>query len=333
MGCKSDIGLTGTTACYKIRRMRLEFGFLFILLACSKPGLTKVDETGFAFGSYLRIEALAPTRTVAESAVQRVFAEMSRLDTLWSSFLPGSEVARINESKNGIVHAETRDLIDAALKFCASTGGALDITIQPLTEAWGFLGGEYRVPDSAELKKARGLVDYHRVLVRNDSVILMGRARLDLGAVAVGCAVDRAVEMLKAAGVKQGLVDAGGDIRVFGDRVWRIGLQNPRGKGIIRVLNVKNQAVSTSGDYQKFFEDDGKRYCHIIDPETGYPASRCASVTVIARSALVADAFSTAVFVLGPENGLKKVQAHESSAIVLVDIGDSLVTYKSGGIK
>ncbi len=306
----------------------------FFLLACSNTRLAEVDRTEFVFGSYVRIRALAPSQSKAENAVRKTFQEMFRLDTLWSGFLTGSEVALVNESGRALVSAETRDLIEAGLEFCRETEGALDITVQPLIEAWGFLGDGYRVPDTAELKALCKLIDFRKVKVFGDSVVLTRGVRIDLGAVAVGRAVDRAVETLKAAGVEQGLIDAGGDIRVFGNRVWRIGLQNPRGEGVIRVFKLRNQAVSTSGDYQKFFEVDGQRFCHIFDPGTGYPAGECASVTVVAQSALAADAYSTAVFVLGPEKGLKMVQARESlEVVVLVDRGDSLAGYESGGVK
>ncbi len=318
--------------------------WLFALATmCCRPRLVEVDRTEFGFGSYIRIRALAPNKALLNRTVEKAFAEMFRLDTLWSSFLPGSEVALLNRTGRAAVSSDTRELISEALRVCAATDGALDITVKPVLNAWGFTsaapGGneqdvtreQWRVPDSVELARARSLVDFRQVLVRGDSVLLLEDAQIDLGAVAVGFAVDRAVEMLQAAGVNQGLIDAGGDIRVFGDRDWKIGLKNPRGEGVIRVFRVRNRAVSTSGDYEKFFEADGHRYHHIIDPCTGYPADRCASVTILAPTAFAADAYATAVFVLGPNKGLEKVREQEGmAAVVLVDSGDSLKTYETG---
>jgi thiamine biosynthesis lipoprotein len=270
------------------------------VLAC-RPQLAEVDGTEFAFGSYVRIRVLAEAPPIAETALACAFTEVHRLDTLWSAFLPSSEVAGVNRHRGQAVRAETRELVGRALEVCREVDGALDVTILPVSEAWGFRDERYRVPDSAELAAALEPVDFRQVRLSGDSVWLAGTAQLDLGAVAVGAAVDRAVGLLKEAGAKQGLVDAGGDIRVFGDRVWRIGIQNPRGPGVIRVHQLMDRAVSTSGDYQKYFESDGRRYHHIIDPRTGYPADGCASVTVFAPTAFEADAYATAAFVLGPE--------------------------------
>jgi len=305
---------------------------LFVL-ACAGGGLEEVDRTEFGFGSYVRVRALAPTRARAESALGAAFHELHRLDTLWSAFLPGSDVERLNGRGSVVVHPETRELIVEALGYAELTDGALDITIRPLTELWGFVGGEYRLPDSGAVRQSAGLVDWHRVRVRGDSILLGEATRLELGAVAVGAAVDCAVETLASRGAAQGLVDAGGDIRVFGDRRWRIGLQSPRGAGILRVLELRDAAVSTSGDYQKCFEVGGRRYHHILDPVTGYPAEGCASVTVTAPTALAADALSTALFVLGPDRGRALIaRVGGAGAVFVVDAGGSLVELEGGSL-
>jgi len=270
------------------------------LLACRSP-LAEVDKTEFAFGSYVRLKVLAETRPIAETAVVKAFTEVHRLDTLWSTFLPASEVVRVNRDRVMAVRAETRDLVERALEACGEADGALDVTILPVSEAWGFSDGRYRVPDSVELTAAVERVDFREVKFSGDSLLLGATVQLDLGAVAVGAAVDRVIDLLMKAGATHGLVDAGGDIRVFGDRVWQIGIQNPRGPGVTRILRLKDRAVSTSGDYQKYFEMDGRRYHHILDPRTGYSAKWCVSVTVLAPTAFEADAYATAAFVLGPE--------------------------------
>lgn len=307
---------------------------LVFVCVCSSPRLAEVDRTEFAFGSYVRIKALGLSRHLVEETVGKAFAEMFRLDTLWSSFLPESEVSALNRTGGCRVAWETRELVASALDVGARTGGALDITVRPILDCWGITGDEWRLPESAELGRARRRVGFRRVAVSGDSLVLGDGAQIDLGAVAVGFAVDRATELLKAGGVEQGLVDAGGDIRVFGRRVWRIGLKNPRGEGTVRVFRLKDRAVSTSGDYQKFFEARGRRYHHIIDPRTGYPADKCCSVTILAPTALEADAYATAVFVLGPEAGLEVVRGRPGLAgVILVEDADSLVTFETEGLR
>lgn len=306
---------------------------VLVLLACRSARPAEVDRTEFAFGSYLRIRVLAQTPATAESSVARAFGELHRLDTLWSVFLPGSDVARVNRSGRATVAPETRDLVRAALELCVQSRGTLDLTIYPLMEAWGFLDGEPRVPDSAELAAARARVDFHRVSVAGDTVFVRDGARLDLGAFAVGRAVDRAAVVLRDQGASAGLIDAGGDIFVFGDRVWRVGLQDPRGDDIVRVFELRDCAISTSGDYQKFFESDGRRYHHIIDPTTAYPATRCASVTVRAATTLAADAWSTGLFVAGPAGMSDGRLPVGCGAVMLVDVGDSLVVLEAGRLE
>ncbi|MEO0079553.1 MAG: FAD:protein FMN transferase [candidate division WOR-3 bacterium] len=290
-----------------------------ILSSCIRPQLTKVDRTEMAFGSYVRICALGPDSETVHHAVAQAFSELHRLDTLWSQFLPGSEVVRLNQRRRTGVTPETGELLRTAVAGGWKTQGAFDLTVQPLLAAWGFYDGRYRLPDSDELSRLVSRVDFQKVMIAGDSVVLGDSVMVDLGGIAVGQAVDRAVEVLKGCGVVQGLVDAGGDIRVFGNRVWRIGVQDPRGPDVLRVLRVNNRAVATSGDYQNYFEHGGRRYCHILNPKTGYPATGCMSVTVLAPDAVSADLWSTALFVLGPE-GLKALGAADSNlgAIMVV---------------
>jgi len=308
------------------------FFFFLVVAACRRP-LVEVDRTVPAFGSYLRVRVLGETRPVAESAAAEALREMHRLDSLWSSFSDGSEVVRLNRQRRLRVSAETRELVAAGISAGEKTGGAFDITIQPLAAAWGFHDGRHRVPDSSELARLTRGVGFRRVGLKGDTVELGDSAMLDLGGIAAGAAVDRGVEVLKAAGAKQGLIDAGGDIRVFGDRTWRIGVQDPRGEGVVRVLRLREKAVSTSGDYQKFFMREGVRYCHVLNPRTGCPVQGVASVTVIAATSVAADAFSTAVMAMGPDSGLTLLSADTSlAAIVAYELNGRLVWREAGRI-
>jgi thiamine biosynthesis lipoprotein len=304
-----------------------------LVLGCNRTVPVEVDRTEFAFGSYVRVRLLASQRQLADSAVVVAFRRFHSLDTLWSTFLEAGDVSRMNKAGRSAVHQETRELIETGKRFGDLTGGALDITVEPLLEAWGFRDTVHRVPDSAQLALLSRSIDYRRVAVERDSVFIPKGMGMDLGALAVGKAVDDVVGMLEKSGVDAGLVDAGGDIRVFGDRDWRIGVRDPRGPGVIRVLVLRDQAVSTSGDYQKFFESDGRRYCHIMDPRTGQPATACASVTVVAPSTLTADAWSTALFVLGPP-GLELLAGNDTlAAVMYCQQGDSLVESHVGELR
>lgn len=289
--------------------------FLSSALFCSRRGY-EVDRTEMAFGSYVRIRALGKDSIGVNRSVGEAFAELHRLDSLWSCFYEGSEVVRLNRARRLVVSPETRDLILKAWEIGKRTEGVFDITVEPLIRLWGFFDESYQVPESSEIKRLLPRVGYEGVVINCDTVMLGDSVNIDLGGIAVGFAIDRAVALLKANGVKEGLIDAGGDIRVFGEKVWRIGVQNPRGEGVVQVLKLKNRAVATSGDYEHFFEKDGRRYCHIIDPRSGYPSAGCVAVTVVAPSALEADAYSTALFVMGPEEGLAWANKERLGAIM-----------------
>ncbi|NPV14534.1 FAD:protein FMN transferase [candidate division WOR-3 bacterium] len=314
---------------------------LIFFSGCSQPGYV-VDETEMGFGSYIRICARGKTKEETDKAVHRAFAEMQRLDTLWSIFFDKSEVAQLNRLRKMLVSKETRDLIVKGIAMGEETNGAFDITVEPLMRLWGFYDGNYRVPESTDIVETKKHVDYRQIVVDGDSVILGEGVNLDLGGIAVGYAVDRAVAIMESLGLIEGLVDAGGDIRVFGEKVWRIGVQNPRGEGVVRVLKLKNQAVSTSGDYENFFEVNNKRYCHIVNPKTGYPATRWVAVAVVAPSALEADVYSTTLFACGDDGAkiFRKKQVYlpgemeyTGYAALLFEMqGDSVVVKKVGRI-
>lgn len=304
---------------------------LLIFLGGCGQRMHEVDQTEMGFGSYIRIRVRGTDAKKVDQAVQEAFAEMRRLDTLLSLFTNSSEVVRLNNERRLPVTEETRELIRKGLALGEEAGGVFDITVEPLVRAWGFYDDSCRVPDSVTVARLRQRVDYRQVMVRGDTVVLGDSVRIDLGGIAVGFAVDRAVAILKSDGVKEGLVDAGGDIRVFGDRVWRVGIKHPRKQGLIRVLKLRDRAVATSGDYERFFEQGGQRFSHIIDPRDGYPAGKCAAVTVIAPTALEADVFSTAVFVLGPEEGSELVARQPGlGAFIYSVVGGSVRELKVG---
>lgn len=249
--------------------------------------------------------------------VDQVFDTMEELEKIFSRFLDESEVSMINRQAGEWVKVSpiTLELIELGIEIGELTQGAFDITIGAVLELWGFGSGFYRVPSQAELDEALATVDYRRVEVDHNlgAVRIPAGTILDLGGIAKGFIVDQAVEQLSEAKVQRCIVDAGGDISVIGrrpdDLPWRVGVQDPNDPSEISwVLPLDDQSVVTSGDYQRYFEHEGERYHHIIDPKTGYPAQEVNSVTIVGKSSAVSDAFSTAVFVLGWEEGRSLVE-------------------------
>ena len=205
------------------------------------------------------------------------------------------------------------------------TGGAFDITVAPLMDLWGFTDRRYKVPDSARIKETLKLVGSDKIILHPDDNMVefsLPGMKIDLGGIAKGYALDCAVKKLKESGVKSCLI-AAGQVYALGDKFgspWTIRIKDPRRSGLSRKLQVKDVSVATSGDYEQFFKVGGRRYCHIIDPRRGRPTeSGLASVTVIASDGLTADALSTAIFVLGKENGSKLAKELKIKCLIKQD--------------
>lgn len=289
---------------------------------------------GFLFGSYVKIKVLELNAEKANRAVAKAFAEMARLDSIFSLYNPRSEINQINRFGKGKLSNDFKRLLAKAIEVSEKSDGAFDITIFPIIQYWRNYFKSKELPDSLEIRRLLKLVDYRKIKRQNDSVYLPDSFKLDLGGIAVGYSVDRAVEVLKQEGIKTGLIDAGGDIMGFGNRKWKVGVKNPRGEELIRTFFIQNQAIATSGDYEKFFMKDGKRYHHIIDPKTGYPAWNSCSVTVIAPDAVTADAYSTTIFVLGVKDGLALAEKEDGvDAFIINDDNGNLKQYQSLGNK
>lgn len=292
------------------------------------PASAPYEESRLLMDTVVRIEAYGPR---AREAVEAAFAEFTRLDQLWNPYDEESELARINRAAGrGPVAAspDTLRVLETALEVAARTGGAFDPTIGPLVRLWGF--GEQAAPQPpapTAIARERALVDYR--LVRLDAgsgTVELPRAgmALDLGAIAKGYAVDRARAIMQQYGVSRALITAGGCVyglgNAPGNRPWRVAVQHPRdSRAILGIIPVRDLAVDTSGDYQRFFEADGTRYHHVLDPRTGYPARACQSATVLHPSAQWADALATACMVLGPERALALVETVPGAALLLVD--------------
>ncbi|MFH1117351.1 MAG: FAD:protein FMN transferase [Pseudomonadota bacterium] len=258
------------------------------------------------------------TKEKAEQARRAVFDEIARVEAL-TSFHKPSGLTTINSlAGTGAVHAdpELTALVEESLKHAGETDGAFEPTLGPLARIWNFSGGEPRLPEDPEIKTALEKKGWKRVKTDKmaSTVTLSHKGMsLDLGGIAKGYSLDRAGAVLKKLGVQAALINAGGDILALGEKSpgkpWRVGVQDPRNpKGLVAVAAIKDRVIVTSGDYERFFIREGKRYHHILDPATGYPTTGLRSVTIVAREGTRADAMATAIFSLGVERGLQYVE-------------------------
>ena len=280
-------------------------------------------------GTLVTITAVAQSEAVAQDAATAGFAEIRRLEELLSTWIPKSELSRVNASAGVMpvhVSPETLTVVQRAMQVAELTDGAFNIAIGPAVDAWNVIDGR-RIPTEAELDTLRPLVNLQAVHadVREQTIFLdQAGMRIDVGGIGKGYAADRAVEALWEAGAVAGVVALSGDIKTFGrlpdGKRFPVGIQHPRDDGsVLAWIDLQDEAISTAGDYERFFERDGVRYHHILDPRTLQPARSCQSVTVIAREGVWADGLDTGIFVMGAELGMRLVEALPDVEAIIVD--------------
>jgi FAD:protein FMN transferase len=267
---------------------------------------------------------------VIERAVADAFAEVARIEAIMSEWRDDSPITAVNRSAGGpdvAVPRELRAIVERSVAWGERSGGAFDVTWRGMGDVWNVYADDFHLPSPEAITEAMARVDYRRV-VFPEAPDRLGLAdpgmALGLGGIAKGYAVDRAAAVLEQAGFHNFYVDGGGDVRVRGERngrPWRVGVRNPRGArdDLIAVLTLRDGAVVTSGDYERFRIVDGVQLHHIIDPRTGWPAQGLISVTVVGPSAEAADALATAAFVLGPEDGRELIESEPNTEALLVD--------------
>lgn len=300
----------------------------------SAPRRVALDD--HAMGTTVSI-ATFTTSTMSEEVVrpklQKALDEIRRLQTLMTTWTDTSEISRINAAagKEAVaVGPETFEVIQKSLWIGKESGGLFDISFEAMKGLWKFdEGAEEKIPSKEAIEKARKLIDYRQITVNEKArTVKLEKPgmRINLGGIAKGYAIDAAARVLKAEGIESFFAQAGGDLYVAGKKPdgsrFKVGIRDPRGKGAtdyFALIEVEDHAFSTAGDYERTFVKDGKRYHHIIDPRTGYPATASRSVTVWARDAHTADAIDDAIFLLGPEKGLKLVESIEDCGAVIVD--------------
>ncbi len=279
---------------------------LFLLSGCDNN--QKITKTEFCLDTFVSVTCYGEN---AEMAASAAIDEIKRTESVFSPYIESSELYKINENahKGMEISDEMKNVLTKALRVCEITDGAFDITIKPLSDLWNIKSENPTVPSDEEIEKARERVGYENVVIEDNTITFKKEGMaIDLGGAAKGYAADRCIEIIKNHGVKNAIIDLGGNIYALGKSEkkapWRIGLQDPskeRGE-FFMAIDLSDSSCVTSGSYERYFEENGKIYHHIIDPLSGTPAdSGLISVSVVSKSSFEADMLSTAIFVMGEE--------------------------------
>jgi thiamine biosynthesis lipoprotein len=305
---------------------------------------TLIERTGVAMGSSLAVTALSDDGKAAARAIQLVFDDFAAVEERLSVWKPGSDIERINAAAGRapvVVSPETIEVLELAIEAGDRTGGKFDATFGVLSGLWKFdHDQDNSFPDPAAIAQRLPLIDYEQIVIdRTVRTAFLKRAgmRLHLGGIGKGFAIDRAAGILRAHGLQNFMIQAGGDLYVAGRRYgrpWRVAIRDPRGPAdrLIAALDLTDGTFSTSGDYERFFMHHGTRYHHILDPDSGQPARGLRSVTVVAERAVDADTLSTGIFVMGAEKGMALVERLPGvDAVLVTDRNDVLVSSRLKG--
>ena len=275
--------------------------------------MLRMEDNVDAMGTTYTVIAYAEDRSQLESGVGAALDEARRLDWVLSNYRSDSELSRVNRqaAEHPVpVSPEVFDLLSACLDFSRQSEGTFDITVGPLMRVWGFYKGSGSLPTKAEITKAEANVGFQNVLLdAQNHTVRFSKAgvEIDPGGIGKGYAVDRMIDILKEQGIRSAMVSAGGS-SIYGlgtppnDTGWTVKIRHPRKyMETVEELQLKDESLSTSGDYEKFFEAEGKIYSHIMDPRTGYPATGMLSVSVVAPRTLISEAWAKPFFILGRE--------------------------------
>ena len=303
---------------------------LLFLTGCSAESSPEpVQGTFFAMDTMMDFTIYGESGLIDQSE-----SLITSLESLVSVTDADSELYAINQTGSGTLTGKASSLMEQALEICRRTDGALDLSIYPIVRAWGFTTGSYQVPDEAEIQALLPLVDYRKIQydAATGTVTLPEGMEIDLGSVAKGYAGQLAAQMLREHGVQSALLNLGGNVQTVGTKPdgspWQIGIKDPQGEDAMMVLSVEDQAVVTSGGYERYFEQDGQTYWHIMDPSTGHPAdSGLISVTIVGDEGVVCDGLSTALFVMGLEKAADLwAQSGDFEAVFVTASGEVYIT-------
>ncbi len=292
----------------------------------------------FAMDTYMTLTAYGDQ---AEEAVDQATEEIKRLDSALSTGNEESQVSKLNANGGGSLTEDTKYLFEKSMDLYESTDGLFDIAIYPVMEAWGFPTQDYKVPDKTELQNLLALTDASKIQYKEEenSVSFEEEGmKIDFGGIAKGYTSSRIMKIYKDLGVTSGLVNLGGNVQALGTKPdgskWKVGIQDPEGKeDYLGTLSIKDQAVITSGGYERYFEEDGKTYHHIIDPRTGYPAdSGLISVTIVSSDGTLADGLSTSLFIMGKDKAIEYWRNHSDEFDGILETEDGTL-YVTEGIE
>jgi len=317
-----------------MKKQLMQLGLLLLALTVSGCEHRKdpvFHDQFFAFGTLIEISLYGIEPQLADALSRDIEQDFINMHTSWHAWQPGALSSlnnHLSRLEPSTVDPSILPLLREANRLSQLSGGLFSPVIGNLIELWGFHDNPLPVgslPDSTAIRELVDLAPAVSDVTIGDNLITSVNSSIayDLGAFAKGYAIDRAIERLRAANVMNAIINAGGDLRIIGqhgDRPWRIGIRHPRENSILASIELSGDtSVFTSGDYERFFEVDGKRYHHIIDPRTGYPASSTTSVTVIHSDAATADAAATALFVAGPEQWLSTAHNMGIHEVMLID--------------
>lgn len=318
----------------RIIGFRLLFVALFLPIAARADWMTRTEAI---MGTRCAVELWSDDPVAGDAAITSVFDDMKRIDHLMSTWKEDTEISLVNREggKHPVkISQELFGLLQVSVNYSELTHGAFDITYASVGYLYDFKKGVH--PTQAAISKALPGINWrHMVLNPKKTTVFFTRPgmRIDLGGIAKGYSVDRGIEILQKQGIARAMVNAGGDTRIIGDRFgkpWVVGIRDPdhENKMFLR-MPLSNTAFSTSGDYERYFDEDGKRFHHIIDPKTGDSARKCRSVTIISGTATRTDALTKSVFIMGPEEGIKFIDTLPDVDAVAV-APDGKVFYSKG---
>ncbi len=319
---------------------------IFALMMFDRGSVRKYKDSRILMDTLVEITVYGNGKQKLKSSVNEAFDEIKRIENLMSGYISNSEIARINDAGGNAlsVSPESAAVIQAAKDVGRLTDGAFDVTLGGLTRLWGFTSESPRVPQKSEIEELLAHTGSDIIEIKNYyngkqtivSIRLTDPATtIDLGGIAKGYAIGMAARRLRERGIESALIDAGGDIVVIGDKKgkpFRIGIKSPDDDSVIGVIEASDISIVTSGDYERGFSIGGVRYHHILDPKTGRPARRSRSVTIITKDAILADALSTAVFVMGREKGLKLINSLKGVEAFIVDETNKMFMSDNAGI-
>lgn len=316
------------------------FLLAFFLSGCFKEKI--YENSFFTMDTFVSVKVAAKSKNQANQVFIGIEKEANRLDSLVSPFSNKSEVARINRTSCALqtfpIHTEVAQLIVKALQVSKETNGCFDITVYPLKLLWGFgTNQQNKVPTKKEIDSVLAFVDYRFLTVdtiQNQITFSKPGVQIDLGGIAKAYALSRFIQIMEKEGVQNYVVDAGGDVVVSGKNPnrgkWKVGLRHPRKPDeLVTVFSLEGKhAILSSGDYERFFFKNGKRYHHIFDPFTGYPAPHCISTTILCDDPLFVDGYSSSVFAMGPQKGIEFLNQRKNvQGVIISEDGQGKLSY------